>query len=308
MKVLLTGSNGLVGSNIQEHKPKYINLLTPLIGELDLLNSNEVDKYLKVETPDLIIHAAGIVGGIQANIDNPVKFLTENTQIGHNLILAAKNNKVKYFINLGSSCMYPREAKNPLKENLILKAELEPTNEGYALAKIYSQRLCSYINIEAENINYKTLIPCNIYGRWDKFDPVWGHMIPAAIQKIHEAKINNLPSVIIWGDGNARREFMYAGDLADFIWFATQNIDRIPELINIGLGFDYSIFEYYKVISDVIGFKGTFEFDLTKPTGMQQKLVDNTKLLKLGWTPKYNLRTGIEETYDFFTKKLKNGY
>lgn len=149
-------------------------------------------------------------------------------------------------------------------------------------------------------MNYKTIIPCNIYGKWDKFDFKWGHMIPATIRKIHEAKINDCSTVTIWGDGNTRREFMYAGDLADFIWYATQNIEQIPEIINVGLGFDYSILEYYKIISQVIGYSGTFEFDLTKPTGMKQKVVDITKLRALGWIPKNDLKKGIEETYDFF--------
>lgn len=300
MKVLLTGSNGLVGSNILEHKPKDIQILTPLIEDLNLLNANAVIKYLETENPDIVIHAAGIVGGIQANIENPVKFLTENTQIGQNLILGSRQLNIKYFLNLGSSCMYPRNAINPLSENQILKGELEPTNEAYAIAKIYCQRLCSYINLESKNMNYKTIIPCNIYGKWDKFDFKWGHMIPATIRKIHEAKINDCSTVTIWGDGNTRREFMYAGDLADFIWYATQNIEQIPEIINVGLGFDYSILEYYKIISQVIGYSGTFEFDLTKPTGMKQKVVDITKLRALGWIPKNDLKKGIEETYDFF--------
>ena len=304
MKVLLTGSQGLVGSNIKELKPTFVELLTPNLEELDLLNYTMVYEYIKKTEPELIIHAAGIVGGIQANIENPVKFLTENTLMSHNLILAAKKNQVRNLINLGSSCMYPREAKNPLSEDLILSGELEPTNEGYAIAKIYAQRLCSYINTESGDSNYKTIVPCNIYGRGDKFDPKWGHLIPAVIRKIHEAKVANLPQVTIWGDGTARREFMFAGDLASFIWYAVQKIDQIPELMNVGLDSDHSILEYYSVISEIIGYHGSFEFDLTKPTGMKRKKVDIRNLNTLGWIPKYSLKEGIEETYNYYLNNI----
>ena len=305
MKVLLTGSNGLVGTNIKENKSQQISLLTPEINDLNLLDYYAIDIFLKKEKPDLIIHAAGIVGGIQANMANPVKFLTLNTQMANNLILAARSNNVKYFINLGSSCMYPRNAPNPLKEEMVLNGELEPTNEGYAIAKVYAQRLCSYINKEDRNTNYKTLIPCNLYGRYDKFDPKVSHMIPAVIRKIHKAKINKDPEVEIWGDGLARREFMYAGDLANFIWFAVNNINSIPELINVGLGFDYTINEYYKAIAEVIGYRGTFRHDLTKPVGMKQKLVDTSLLSNVGWKPSYNLKEGIKKTYQFFIENYE---
>jgi len=302
-KIFLTGSRGLVGSNIRENKPENIVLVCPEIDELNLLDSDKVDQFLERQKPEIIIHAAGIVGGIHANIANPVKFLTLNTLMANNLILSARKNKIKYFINLGSSCMYPRNAPNPLTESMVLKGELEPTNEGYALAKIYAQRLCSYINREDSNNNYKTIIPCNLFGRWDKFDPQLSHMIPAVIKKIHEAKINNVSEVDIWGDGKARREFMYAGDLADFIWFVVHNIDAIPEIINVGLGYDFSINEYYQCIAEVVGFNGVFNHDLSKPVGMKQKLVDISQLQKLKWTPKHSLKEGIKKTYQFFIEK-----
>jgi len=302
-KIFLTGSRGLVGSNIRENKPENIVLVCPEIDELNLLDSDKVDQFLERQKPEIIIHAAGIVGGIHANIANPVKFLTLNTLMANNLILSARKNKIKYFINLGSSCMYPRNAPNPLTESMVLKGELEPTNEGYALAKIYAQRLCSYINREDSNNNYKTIIPCNLFGRWDKFDPQLSHMIPAVIKKIHEATINNVSEVDIWGDGKARREFMYAGDLADFIWFVVHNIDAIPEIINVGLGYDFSINEYYQCIAEVVGFNGVFNHDLSKPVGMKQKLVDISQLQKLKWTPKHSLKEGIKKTYQFFIEK-----
>jgi len=300
MRIVLTGSQGMVGRNIVDLRPDYINLLTPAIAELDLLDFDAVYKYLKQHQPEMVIHAAGIVGGIQANINHPVRFLRENTLMAHNLIWAAHEAEVPYFLNLGSSCMFPRQAVNPLKEELILTGELEPTNEGYALAKIFAQRFCQYINQEQNQTNYKTIIPCNLFGKYDKFDSEWGHMIPAVISKIHHAKLQNAPVVNIWGDGEARREFMYTVDLADFIWFAVANPDSIPALLNVGLGRDFSINEYYQIIANEIGFTGSFVHDLSKPVGMKQKLVDNTKLLETGWKPTYSLEEGIGETYLYY--------
>lgn len=300
MNFLLTGSGGMVGKNIIDQKPDDVNLLTPGFNQLNLLNYDQVVNYLKINKPFFIIHAAGIVGGIQANINHPVRFLRENTLIAHNLIWAAKETEVPYLINLGSSCMYPRLAENPLKEELVLSGELEPTNEGYALAKIFAQRFCQYINRESQTMNYKTIIPCNLYGKYDKFDPEWGHMIPSVIMKLDEAKKNGVDKVQIWGDGKARREFMYASDLADFIWYAIDNIEQIPEILNVGLGNDYTVNEYYQFIAEAIGYSGAFDHDLTKPVGMKQKLIDTTNLQKTGWRPKTDIKTGIKKTYDYY--------
>ena len=306
MKILLTGSEGMVGMNIREKIPdKEFVLLCPDINELNLLDYTAVFHYVKVHKPEMVIHAAGIVGGIQANIKNPVKFLVENADLGKNLILALKENGIKKLLNLGSSCMYPRNAPNPLKEEMILKGELEPTNEGYALAKIFTQRLCEYICREDNKYRYKTLVPCNLYGRWDKFDQENSHLIPAAISKIHKAMVNNSPNVEIWGDGNARREFMYAGDFADFIWFAVERFNYLPMLMNVGLGYDYSINEYYETIKNVIGYTGEFVHDLTKPVGMSQKLVDISKQRELGWKAQNPLEDGILKTYKFFLEKIQ---
>lgn len=309
INILLTGSGGMVGRNIIDLKPDHINLFTPDFHQLNLLNYDQVFTYLKKNKPDIIIHAAGIVGGIQANINHPVKFLRENTLMAHNLIWAAYENKVRYFLNLGSSCMYPAAATNPLKEELILTGKLEPTNEGYALSKIFAQRFCSYINTESGSQNYKTIIPCNLYGKYDKFDAEWGHMIPSVIQKIHKAKIMEEAFVSIWGDGKARREFLYAEDLADFIWTAVERIDEIPELLNVGLGHDYTINEYYKAIAEVIGYTGEFQHDLSKPVGMKQKLVDTHLLRQINWTPKTDLKEGLTKTYNYFLRNInKNEY
>ena len=227
-KILITGSNGMVGRNIAEfEKSKDYILLTPTSSELNLLDRASVDSYIESNKPDIVIHCAGRVGGIQANMAHPVDFLVQNTQMGLNIIMSSYENGIKKFINMSSSCMYPREATNPLNEELILKGELEPTNEGYAIAKITTTRLCEYINRENGEFQYKTVIPCNLYGKYDKFDPKNSHMLPAVIRKIHEAKINNQEVLDIWGDGEARREFMYAEDLADFVYYAIENFEKI---------------------------------------------------------------------------------
>ena len=300
-KILLTGSTGMVGRNVLENKDiSKFELLIPNSKELNLLNYEGVDKYIKENQPNFIIHTAGKVGGIQANIAHPVSFLVENLDMGRNIIIAAKNNGVKNLINLSSSCMYPRNAINPLNEDLILKGELESTNEGYALAKIMSTRLCEYISQENNSYSYKTIIPCNLYGKYDKFESKNSHMIPAVVKKIDDAKRKKLRSIDIWGDGTARREFMYAGDLADFIIYAIKNFSNMPQNINVGLGQDYTINEYYEIIAKVIGYEGEFTHDITKPTGMKQKLIDDSKLLNFGWKYKTTLREGIEKTYKFY--------
>jgi len=306
MKILLTGSRGMVGNNIAKHShAQNHKILTPTSTKLNLLDSESVQSYIDTNKPDMVIHAAGIVGGIQANMAEPVKFLVDNMQMGLNILMSAKTCGVKKFMNLSSSCMYPRDAQNPLSEDLILKGELEPTNEGYAIAKVASTRLCEYINREDESYLYKTVIPCNLYGQHDKFDPEHSHMIPAVIRKINDAKNNNLKSIDIWGDGLARREFMYTADFADFIYYAIDNFEVMPQNINVGLGHDYTINEYYKKIADTVGYQGKFTHDLSRPTGMQQKLVDDTKLKAFGWQPQTTLEQGIQKTYDYFLNEVE---
>jgi len=301
MKILLTGSNGMVGKNILEYKSaQNYDFLTPSSKELNLLNYEDVKKYIAINQPDFIIHAAGKVGGIQANIKEPVSFLIHNMDMGRNIIIAAKENNIKNLLNLASSCMYPRFALNPLSEDLILKGELEPTNEGYAIAKIMSTRLCEYIVKEDNSKNYKTIIPCNLYGKYDKFHPKNSHMIPAVIRKIHDANLSGANEINIWGDGTARREFMYAEDLSDFIFYAITKFDKMPQNINVGLGYDYSINDFYSEIATVLGYKGKFSHDLTKPTGMKQKLIDDTKLKEFGWSSKTTLTDGLRKTIDYY--------
>ena len=307
MKIILTGGNGMVGRNILEHpKAHNYSILAPSSKELNLTDYQEVEEFVSKNKPDFVIHSAGLVGGIQANLAHPVDFLVNNLDMGRNIIMAAKENGVKNFINLASSCMYPREAINPLQEELILMGELEPTNEGYALAKIVSTRLCEYIVKENPQLHYKTVIPCNLYGKYDKFSPQHSHMLPAVIQKVHLAKQNNAANIDIWGDGTARREFMYSADLADFIFYALENFSKMPQNINVGLGYDFTINEYYNAIARAIGFTGNFVHDLSKPVGMKQKLIDITKLEQFGWKHQTSLDEGIKQTINYFKTSILN--
>jgi len=304
--ILLTGGSGMVGSNIIDHEysTKY-KILSPSSSDLNLLNYQNTENYIAFNKPEFVIHAAGIVGGIEANMSYPVKFLFNNMQMGLNILMASKTKKIKKFINLGSSCMYPKNVENPIPEDLILKGELEPTNEGYAIAKSASSRLCEYITREDSSYLYKTIIPCNLYGKYDNFNYDSSHMIPGVIKRIHDAKNNNSEFVDIWGDGLARREFMYAADLADFIYYAVENFNKMPQNINVGLGFDYKIIEYYKIIADIIGYRGKFNHDMSKPIGMKKKLIDIKKLNKFGWSHQTSLESGIKKTYDYFLDKVK---
>lgn len=299
--LLLTGGAGMVGRNIQEHpRAGGWKIVAPGSDELDLTDAAATNAFVADLKPSLVVHSAGQVGGIQANMAQPVAFLERNATMGRNILMAAYRSGVKRVLNLASTCMYPRAAPNPLTEDMILTGELEPTNEGYAIAKIMATRLCQYINREDPEARYKTLIPCNLYGRHDKFDPKHSHLLPAIIHKIHNAKTKGHAKVEIWGTGTARREFMYAGDLADAVLRAADDIDRIPELMNIGLGYDYTINEYYNAVAEVIGWKGQFTHDLSKPVGMTQKLTDSTRQTVWGWAPPTSLADGIEKTYCFY--------
>lgn len=305
MRVMVTGAGGMVGKNLLEHPGmSCFEVLAPLRDELDLFDYPAVENYLLRTRPDMVIHAAGKVGGIQANMREPVRFFLENLDIGRNVVLAARNAGVKRLINLGSSCMYPRNAPNPLREEYILTGELEPTNEGYALAKITMARLCQYISSQYPDFQYKTLLPCNLYGRWDKFDPDHSHLIPAIIHKLHQAVINGQNEVEIWGDGSARREFMYSSDLADCLVRATERFESLPSLMNVGLGYDYSIIEYYEKAAEVVGYQGSFVHDLSKPVGMKQKVVDVEKLSGWEWQASTSLYDGLVSTYEFYCQQI----
>ncbi len=300
-KVLVTGSRGMLGRNICDHLSSMsFNLLTPDHATLDLLDFSQTSNFLHTHKPDIIIHCAGVVGGIQANMAQPALFLADNMRIGMNIIYSAYREGVKFFLNMGSSCMYPANSPHALTEDMILSGPLEPTNEGYAIAKCAATRLCQYITNQDSEFHYKTIVPCNLYGKYDKFDPARSHMIASIIRKIDEAIKFRIPEVEIWGDGQARREFMYAGDLAQLVRMAVENFDDLPPVMNAGIGHDYTVDEYYQIIGRLFGYKGKFTHNLSKPSGMRRILLDVSLQLKFGFMPEHSLEAGIRETYEWY--------
>ena len=304
LKLIIFGATGLVGSSLQRKLNKSsFDYFLPKRSDVNLINFQEVSDFINKISPDFVINCAGKVGGIVINNDNHYEFFSKNLNIGKNIIEACNENHIPNLINLGSSCMYPTNILDrKLKEEDILSGPLEKTNEGYALAKIAILKLCQYSNLK-NNSNFKTFIPCNLYGPDDNFDLYSSHLIPAIINKVHEAKINKKNEINIWGSGEVRREFMFSEDLADFIIFAIQNWAKIPELVNVGIGKDYSVNEYYQKISALLNWKGIFSHDKTKPNGMKNKLMNTDIINELGWKPKTDLETGIKATYNNYKNK-----
>lgn len=299
MRILLTGASGFVGKNLAETLSlRFGDLLTPSSADLDLLNKDAVHDYLATNRPDMVIHAAGRVGGIQANIQNPASFLVENTQMGFNLLMCAKSLRVAWVLNMGSSCMYPRNATNPLQEVSLLSGELEPTNEGYALAKISVAKLGDYLS--DDGFCCKTMIPSNLYGPHDHFDEETGHLIPSLISRLIKSKAAGLSEITLWGSGLVRREFMYISDLVDAVVFCIKHFEQLPGHFNCGLGRDYTIREYYEVLMGLLGYEAELVPDLSKPEGMKQKLVDSSVLSGMGWSAKTSLEAGLRSTLEFY--------
>jgi GDP-L-fucose synthase len=277
-----------------------LDVLAPTRQELDLRDKASTQAFVAHTAPDLIVHCAGKVGGIAANMAAPYEFLVENLEIGANVVNAAVAAQVPKLLNLASSCVYPRDVEGQLSEDLILTGQMEPTNEGYALAKVAMLRLCEYATRKNMGLNYKSLIPCNLYGPHDNFDPVSAHLIPAIVRKVHQAKTQHSAEVEIWGDGSARREFMYVGDLAQCMLRACKRFDDLPETMNVGLGFDHSVLDYYQTVASVVGWTGNFSFDLNRPVGMRRKLVSIARQQQWGWSPPTSLEEGIRLTYEYF--------
>ena len=302
-RLFLTGGQGMVGRNLRDHPGlSRWEVLAPARTELDLSDARALQDWLARYRPDAVVHAAGLVGGIQANMAEPVRYLAENARIGLNVIEACRAARVPVLINLSSSCVYPAGLGHGLTEDRILTAPLEPTNEGYALAKIMTMRLVEYAAREDASLAWRTLIPCNLYGPHDKYDPRHSHLLPAIIHKLHQAKLAGQDSVYIWGDGEARREFMYAPDLAGAILRALDAPQALPLVMNVGPGVDHSINDYYRIAAEVIGWRGQFWHDLTRPVGMQRKLLDISHQRVWGWAPETALRDGIALTYAHYLK------
>jgi GDP-L-fucose synthase len=299
-KIYIAGHKGMVGSAIWRtlSDKGYTNLLGVSSSQLDLRNQQAVQDFMKQENPSVIIDAAARVGGILANNDYPYLFIMENMQIQNNLIDAALQSGVEKFIFLGSSCIYPKLAPQPLKEDYLLTNTLEPTNEWYAIAKITGVKACQAIRKQFGK-DYVSLMPTNLYGTHDNFDLNTSHVLPAMMRKFHEAKENNHAAVTLWGSGTPMREFLFVDDMAEAVVFALEN--RLPDyLYNVGTGEDLTIKQLAETIQKITGHQGEIIWDSTKPDGTPRKLMDISKMHELGWKHQVQLEEGIEKTYSWF--------
>lgn len=301
-KIYLAGHRGLVGSAISRslQRSGYTNLIYRTHRELDLTRQAAVEEFFESERPEYVVLAAARVGGIGANSTYPADFLYENLAIAQNVIHSAHRFGVRKLVNLGSSCIYPRLAPQPLKEDALLTGPLEVTNEAYAVAKIAAIRLCKHFN-DQYGTNFLSAMPTNMYGPGDNYDLQNSHVLPAMIRKFHDAKVRGT-SVTLWGDGSPYREFLYSDDLADAIVYLLENKDYqdVGELINVGSGTEVTIRQLAEVVARVVGYKGSVEWDTAKPNGTPRKLMDSSRLLGFGWRPKVDLNTGIGLAYEDF--------
>ena len=299
-KIYVAGHRGMVGSAIvRALKNKgYTNIITRTSKELDLRRQIDVEEFFAKEKPDYVFLAAAKVGGILANNEAPADFMYDNMILEMNVIHEAYKNKVKKLMFLGSSCIYPRRAPQPMKEDCLLTSELEKTNEAYALAKISGLKYCEYLNRQY-GTDFISVMPTNLYGPNDNYHPEHSHVLPALIRRFHEAKENNLNEVVIWGTGTPLREFLYVDDLADACVYL-MNTYSGNETVNLGTGKELSIKELAELVKKVVGFKGNITFDTTKPDGTPRKLLDVSKLEKLGWKYKTELEDGIKLAYEDF--------
>ena len=300
-KIYVAGHRGLVGSAIVRAliAQGFTNLITRTSKELDLTNQVAVSEFFAAEKPEYVFLAAAKVGGIMANKNYPAEFIYQNLQIQNNVIENAHKNDVKKLLFLGSSCIYPKMAPQPIKEEYLLSGPLEPSNDAYALAKIAGIKMCQSYNTQY-GTNYISVMPTNLYGENDNFDLETSHVLPALIRRFDEAKTNNLPSVTLWGSGTPMREFLYVDDLADACVHLMQTYDHSNEIVNIGTGEDVTIKELAETIAATVGYTGTLEWDTTKPDGTPRKLLDVSKLHSLGFKHKISLEDGIKKTYRWY--------
>lgn len=301
-KIFVAGHRGMVGSAVVRRfqRAGFENILTRTRQELDLMDRSAVRAFFEAERPDYVVDAAARVGGIAANFEKPVEFLIENLTIQNNVIQAAADCGVMKLLFLGSSCIYPKLAPQPLTEDALLTGPLEPTNDAYAIAKIAGIKLCQAYAREYGK-NFISGMPTNLYGPNDNFDLHTSHVLPALIRKVHEAKKDGAQEVSVWGSGTPRREFLHVDDLADACFFLLENYDS-PEIVNIGCGEDVSIRELAETVCEVLGFEGSLVFDSSKPDGTPRKLMHVGRLLALGWKPRIGLKDGIRDAYDWFLK------
>jgi GDP-L-fucose synthase len=312
-KIYIAGHQGLVGSAILKslRKRKFTNIVTRTHKELDLTNQSAVINFFEEERPSYVLLAAAKVGGIYANNTYPAEFIYENIMIEANVIHAAYKSGVKRLLFLGSTCIYPREVIQPMREDAILTGVLEPTNEPYAIAKIAGIKLCESYNRQYQT-DFRSVMPTNLYGANDNFNSVNSHVIPALISRFHEAKVNNAPKVVVWGSGKVMRDFLYVEDMAEASIFVLEldketylsNTSSMLSHINIGTGMDISIYELAKTIKLVVGFEGELKFDPSKPDGVKRKLVDISRLSAMGWNFSEDLEGGLKKTYDWYLNSI----
>ena len=316
-KIYIAGHRGLVGSAIvrQLEARGFSNLIMRTHKELNLTNQTEVQKFFVQEKPDYVILAAAKVGGIHANNTYPADFIYQNIMIEANVIHAAYESKAKRLLFLGSTCIYPKSVEQPMREDALLTDVLEPTNEPYALAKIAGIKLCESYNRQY-NTDFRSAMPTNLYGVNDNFHPENSHVIPALMQRFHQAKEDNSKEVVVWGTGKVMREFLYVDDMAEASLFILEldekiyqdNTKKMLSHINVGTGVDVTIEEMAKIMKRVVGYKGEIVFDVTKPDGVSRKLVNTARLTSMGWKYKIKLEKGIKRTYDWYLneKNIKN--
>ena len=303
-KIFVAGHRGMVGSALIRalEAAGFSKLLKRDRSELDLGDSAAVSKFFAKEKPEVVIFAAAKVGGIKANNDQPVEFLLENLRVQNNVIAAAHENGARKLLFLGSACIYPKLAPQPIPESALLSGPLEPTNEAYAIAKIAGVKLCQAFSREY-GANFISAMPTNLYGPNDNYDLETSHVLAALLRKAHEAKKGGARELVVWGTGTPRREFLHVDDCAAACLFLLEKYDS-PEIVNVGCGEDISIHELAELICDVVDFDGELSWDKTKPDGTPRKLLDISKLRGLGWTPTIPLRDGIAQTYDWFLKNV----
>jgi GDP-L-fucose synthase len=319
-KIYVAGHRGMVGSAIVRTLKAmgFTNIVTRAHTELDLTNQAAVKDFFAAEKPDQVYLAAAKVGGIYANNSFPAEFIYQNLMMQNNVIHLAFTSGVKKLLFLGSSCIYPKLAPQPMNEDALLSGKLEPNNEPYAIAKIAGIKLCESYNRQYGNsygIDYRSVMPTNLYGPGDNYHPENSHVLPALIQRFHEAKLNQLPEVVIWGTGTPRREFLYVDDMADASVFVMEldkktydeQTDPMKSHINVGFGSDVTIAELAKAVAEVVGYEGSVSFDLSKPDGAPRKWMDSSKLNRLGWNPKITFKEGLKKTYINFLE-LKNKF
>ncbi|MBN1412801.1 MAG: GDP-L-fucose synthase [Spirochaetales bacterium] len=304
--IYVTGSSGLVGTAVcRKLKEKgYTRVITLSHSDLDLTRQSDVEEFFAAEKPEYVFHAAGKVGGIYANATYPAEFIFQNLSMALNVIHSSYRNGVKKLINLGSSCIYPKLAPQPMREEYLLSGPLEPTNEAYAVAKIAAIKLCIFYNRQY-GTEFLSTMPTNLYGPGDNYDLSGSHVLPAMIRKIHEARVSG-SRVVLWGDGSPFREFLYSEDLADALIFLMENCRAVDigDVINIGSGKEISIRDLSGLIAGVLGYKNGFDWDTSKPNGTPRKLLDISRLKNLGWVPKMDLKTGIGHAYKDFLARF----